>query len=129
LPIFRSKAESLLLLIDVELDYSNSRINVCSCHTQEWPPQYERDLGVVFHIENDEINGEKETPCFHQNILGGPKHALANDTTIFQKKRPFAGVHHPAKFLPKNRPDSDLAEFYEIKKLDIVTKDFVEISK
>ena len=46
--------------IDVELDYSNSRINVCGCHTQEWPSQYERDLGVDFHIENDEINEVKE---------------------------------------------------------------------
>ena len=33
--IFRSEAKSLLLPIDVELDYSNSRINVCICHTQE----------------------------------------------------------------------------------------------
>jgi hypothetical protein len=33
--IFRSEAEYLLLPIDVELDYSNSRINVCICHTQE----------------------------------------------------------------------------------------------
>ena len=71
--IFRSETESLLLPIDVELDYSNSRINVCSCHAQEWPPQYERDPRVDFHVENDKINGDKEIPYFHQNILGYPR--------------------------------------------------------
>ena len=64
--IFRSESESLLLPIDVELDYSNSRINVCFSHTQEWPSQYERGLGVDFHVENDKINGDKEIPYFYQ---------------------------------------------------------------
>ena len=75
--IFRSKAESLLLSIDVELDYTNSRINLCICHTQEWPPQYERGLGVGFHVENDKINRDKEISYFHRNIFGNP-HEMTN---------------------------------------------------
>ena len=62
--ILRSKTESLLLPIDVELDYSNSRINVCSCHAQEWPPQYERDPSIDFHVENGKINGNKRNSIF-----------------------------------------------------------------
>ena len=39
--------------------------SMCACcHTQEWPPQYERDPRVDFHVENDKINGDKRNSVF-----------------------------------------------------------------
>jgi hypothetical protein len=69
----RSEGESLLLPIDVELNFSSSHINVCICRTQEWPSQTERSLGVEFHVKNDKINRDEEIPYFHENILGNSR--------------------------------------------------------
>ena len=89
-------------------------------------------------VEAEERVGRRALPTLPNAVFNAVKvrEALCRrvcthlpTTPPFFRKRPFAGVHHTAKFLPKYRPDSDLAEFYEIKKLDIVTKDFVEISK
>ena len=62
----------LLLPIDVELDFSSSRINVGVCCTQERPTQDERRLGVDFHVEHDEVDGNKEILDFHRDILCYP---------------------------------------------------------
>ena len=65
----RSEGEPLRLPIDVELNFSGSDINVCICGTQEWPSQNEGRLGVDFHVEDDEINGNKEVPYFNRDVL------------------------------------------------------------
>ena len=59
--------------VDVELDYSGSHINMCNCHTQEWPSQDERRLSVDFHVENDKVDGDKEIPDLDRNILCNPR--------------------------------------------------------
>jgi len=65
----RFEGELLLLAIDVELDFSGPDINVGICCTQERPAQDERRLGVDFHVEHDEVDGNKEIPDFHWDIL------------------------------------------------------------
>ena len=65
----RFEGELLLLAIDVQLDLSSSDIDVGVCCAQEWPSQDERRLGVDFHVENDEVDGNKEIPDFHRDIL------------------------------------------------------------
>jgi len=65
----RSEGEPLCLPIDVELNFSGSDVNVCICGTQERPSQNERRLGVDFHVEDDEINGNKEVLDFYRDIL------------------------------------------------------------
>ena len=64
-----SEGKPLCLPIDVELNFSGSDINVCICGTQERPSQNERHLCVDLHVEDDEINGNKEVPDFNQNVL------------------------------------------------------------
>ena len=63
------EGKRLLLTIDVELDFSGSHMNTCICGAQEQPPKDERCLGVNFHVEDDEVYGNKEIPGFHQNVL------------------------------------------------------------
>jgi len=65
----RFEGERLLLTIDVELNFSSSHINTCVCGTQEWPPKNERCLGVNFHVEDDEVDGNKEILDFHRDVL------------------------------------------------------------
>ena len=65
----RSEGEPLCPPIDIELDFSGSNINVCVYDTQEWPSQNEGRLVIDFHVEDDEINGNKEVPDFNQNVL------------------------------------------------------------
>ena len=65
----RFEGELLLLSIDVELDFSGPDINVGVCCAQEWSTQDERHIGVDFHVEYDELNGNKEISDFHQDIL------------------------------------------------------------
>ena len=60
----RFEGKLLLLPIDVELDFSSSHINMCVCRTQERPSQDERGLGVNFHVEDDEINGNERSSGF-----------------------------------------------------------------
>ena len=56
----RFESELILLSIDVELDFSDSYIDVCICYAQERPTQDERHLGVDFHVENDEVDSNEE---------------------------------------------------------------------
>ena len=63
------EGELLLLAIDVELDLSGPDINMGVCCAQEWLAQDERRLGVDFHVEYDEVDGNKEIPNFHRDIL------------------------------------------------------------
>ena len=41
--------------IDVEADFSNSHIVVCSNSAQEWPPKDEQCLFWYFHVEHYEV--------------------------------------------------------------------------
>ena len=66
----RFEGELLPLAIDVELDFSGPDINVDVCCTQEWPAQDERRLGVDFHVEYDEVDGNEEILDSHRDILG-----------------------------------------------------------
>ena len=54
----RLEGELLLLAIDMGV-----------CCTQERPAQDERRLGVDFHVELDEVDGNKEIPDLHRDIL------------------------------------------------------------
>ena len=63
------EGELLLLAIDVKLNLSSSNINMGVCCAQEWPAQDERRLGVDFHVEHDEVDGNNEIPDFHRDIL------------------------------------------------------------
>jgi hypothetical protein len=65
----RFESDLLHLSIDVELDFSGSYIDVSVCCAQEWPAQGERRLGVVFHVENDEVDRNEEIPDFDRNVL------------------------------------------------------------
>ena len=65
----RFEGELLLLTINVELNFSSSDIDMGVCCTQERPAQDERRRGVDFHDENDEVDGNKEIPDFHRDIL------------------------------------------------------------
>ena len=65
----RLEGELLLLAINVELDLSSSNINMGICCAQEWPAQDERCIGVDFHVEYDEVDGNEEIPDFHWNIF------------------------------------------------------------
>ena len=65
----RFEGELLLLAIDVELDFSGSDINMGICCALEWPAQNERCLGVDFHVEYDEVDGNEEIPDFHRGIF------------------------------------------------------------
>ena len=65
----RFEGKLLLLSIDVELDFSGSYIDVCICCALEQPAQDERRLGVEFHVENDEVDGNEEIPDLDQNVL------------------------------------------------------------
>ena len=65
----RLEGELLLLTIDIELNFSSSNINMGICCTQEWPAQDERRLGIDFHVEHDEVDGNKEILDFHRDIL------------------------------------------------------------
>ena len=65
----RSEGEPLCLPIDIELNLFGSNINVCVCSTHERPSQNEGRLGVDFHVEDDEINKNKEVPNFYRDIL------------------------------------------------------------
>ena len=66
---FGLKANFLLLAINVELNFSSSNNNMGVCCAQEWPAQDERRLGVDFHVEYDEVDGNEEIPNFHRDIL------------------------------------------------------------
>ena len=59
---FRFETESPLLPIDVELDYSNSRINVCIYHTQEWPTNMR---GIVVSTSMSRMTKSMGTKKFH----------------------------------------------------------------
>ena len=74
----RLEGELLLLAIDVELDLSGPDINVGVCCAQEQPAQDEWRLGVDFHVEYDEVDGNKEIPDFHRD--SGPFDPLAANT-------------------------------------------------
>ena len=65
----RFEGKLLLLAINVELNLSSSDINMGICYAQEWPAQDERCLGVNFHVEYDEVDGNEEIPDFHQDIF------------------------------------------------------------
>ena len=49
--------------------FSGSDINVGVCCAQERPAQDEQHLGIDFNVEYDEVNGNKEIPDFHRDIL------------------------------------------------------------
>ena len=66
---FGFEGEPLLLAIDVELDLFGPDIDVGICCAQERPAQDERRLGVDFHVEYNEVDGNKEIPDFHRDIL------------------------------------------------------------
>ena len=65
----RFEGELLLLTINVELNLSSPDINMSVRCAQEWPTQNERRLGVDFHVEYDEVDGNIEIPDFHRDIL------------------------------------------------------------
>ena len=65
----RLEGELLLQAIDVKLDLSSSDIDVGVCCAQERPAQDEWCLGVDFHVEYDEVDGNKEILDFHRDIL------------------------------------------------------------
>ena len=65
----RFEGELLLLAIDVELGFFGPNINMGVCCAQEWSAQDEQRLGVDFHVEYDEVDGNKEILDFHRDIL------------------------------------------------------------
>jgi len=58
----RFESELLLLTINVELNLSSPDINMSVCCAQERPARNEWRLGVDFHVENEEVDGNEEIP-------------------------------------------------------------------
>ena len=57
------------LTFGLKVNFSGSHINVCIRRTQERPSQNEGRLGIDFHVEYDEVNGNEEIPDSHQDIF------------------------------------------------------------
>ena len=66
------KPEKHVLLSDLEVDFSSSDIDPCSCGPQEWWPKNELNSEVALYIHHHKIGKNEGTITSYQHIFDYP---------------------------------------------------------